>query len=122
MKYFILLPLFLFTFTACEENLDAQWDDMMQVHDEVMPKTGELVRMQKNLQNVPNAEPVIQRLEDAEMAMMGWMDDLVTKQELEQMERDAALDYLENKTEEIVEVKSKTLSSLEEAEELLATQ
>ena len=81
MKY-ILIPLLTLIFSACafkSENPDIQkmYDEVMFIHDEVMPEMSTIHRLKKQIRNQESLDSLslglIKELEDADEAMMDWM-------------------------------------------------
>ena len=99
------------------------WEAVMAVHDEVMPKMGELSSLKKDLKNLPQDSLVqagITELTLAEDAMWDWMHELRPHDEIEQMAQEEAEAYLTQEKEKISAVKDKMLHSMETAKSLLA--
>ncbi|HMQ64524.1 MAG TPA: hypothetical protein PKE06_27820 [Flavilitoribacter sp.] len=110
--------------TPAEEQSGAGlWEEVMAVHDEVMPKMGELSSLKKDLRNLPQDSLVqagISELTLAEDAMWDWMHGLKPHDEIEEMGQEEAQTYLEQEKEKISAVKDKMLHSMETAKSLLA--
>jgi hypothetical protein len=105
----------------------ALYDEVMKVHDEVMPKMNDIYKLKEQLKdkiaNTPDMvaekkqqiESAISRLDSASEGMMVWMrnfnpiPDSVGAQE--------ARDYLESEMEKIKKVSEDVRKALEEAEE-----
>lgn len=138
MKSISLLAL-LFFVTAfnigCKsEKIDPQlsslMDEVMAIHDEVMPKTGTINKKRKALKKklTPMIEDTTQirnqllntilELETAEESMMEWMSEYKSKpSKLE--EGVNPMDYYKEEKVKITEVKRKMLQSIENAKVLL---
>lgn len=89
------------------------WDEMMVIHDEVMPKTSEIVRLQKQLKEQENTEAIVQQLADAEESMWTWMNGLKQYEKIEQMDKAEAIEYLKASKAEIEKVKQQMLESID---------
>lgn len=122
---FILLALFL---TQCkdktpqEAELDKLFDEVMVIHDDVMPKTAVIHRMKKNLKKQiqeDNLAPItmaIKQLDEADEGMMQWMEEF-KKPKGKTFEE--AKSYLNQEKEKISKVKKDILSAISVAEELI---
>ncbi|MEM1327573.1 MAG: hypothetical protein AAGI23_16550 [Bacteroidota bacterium] len=99
--------------------VEQKWDEMMVIHDEIMPVTSKLVKQQKQLTDVPNAEPTIQMLADAEEAMWDWMNNLKQKGAVLEMEEAAAMEYLDQELATIENVRDQMTNSMAAAADLL---
>jgi hypothetical protein len=135
LRYFSLMLLMSLVAIACEtpaesnneeqvleakkSAVEQKWDEMMVVHDEVMPETSKLVRQQKALAEVPNSETTVEALAEAEDAMWDWMNNLKQKAEVMEMEEAEAIAYLEQEMVTIKKVQQKMTSSLAAANDLL---
>ena len=98
-------------------------DKVMNVHDEVMPKMSELNRMARTLKDIPaeRYEDIdstmirqhVQRLEDAQEAMMDWMANYNSS--LDTMSKEKAKKYLLEEKQKIEQVAKSMNESLSEA-------
>lgn len=113
---------------ATEEGPNqALYDQVMDVHDEVMPKMDEIMKLKRELQdkiaNSPDMvverkeqlEKVISNLDSASTAMMNWMHEFNPLPDSVDQER--AREYLESEMERIRKVKTLTLESIDKAKE-----
>ena len=131
-KLFSILTLILFI-TACGGNsfdADAEMNKILDVHDEVMPKIGEVMNMKKKaLEKAGTMEEeaaaelrdLAQRLEEANSSMMSWMREWsgnYTKI-MESEDLEAQKEWFAKEMEKVQEVKEKINSSLEEAKKEL---
>jgi hypothetical protein len=121
VNYFIF---FILIFPSCSDKptLESQ---VMAIHDEVMPKMGDIHMAKKQLRKVMNESQndslnieilqLITNLENADEGMMQWMDkwDLPAKDS----EKKA---YLKQEQAKITKVKVDLLSSLEAANQYLS--
>lgn len=138
-----LLIVCLFTLAACgkggeyqHSNIDSDTDDspnqalydqVMEVHDEVMPKMDDMMKLKRELKekiaNSPDMvverkehlEKVIANLDSASNAMMSWMHEFNPLPD--SVDQEKAREYLESEMEQIRKVKTLTLESIEKAKE-----
>jgi hypothetical protein len=117
------------------DEVEALKQEVMLVHDKIMPKIDTLMKLKRQLKervsqidtmNSVNKKKVdailssVEQLEEADEAMMQWMR---TYQDPDQkMGKAEALQYLERKKKEILEVKAKMLAGQEAATSMLKTQ
>ncbi len=104
---------------------EALYDQVMAVHDEVMPKMDELYRLKKELKDeVTTAKDLaadkkeqliqtIQLLDSADHAMMDWMHKF--KPAADSTDQEVAREYLENEMERINKVKELMNSAIDKA-------
>lgn len=105
----------------------ALYDQVMDVHDEVMPKMDDIMKLKRELQdkiaNSPDMvverkeqlEKVIANLDSASNAMMTWMHEFNPLPD--SIDQEKAREYLESEMERIRKVKTLTLESIEKAKE-----
>ncbi len=147
MKTFIYLTLSLFLFATCgdkKQNEDVQgeeaqladirekmYNDVMAVHDEVMPKMDEIYRLKNKLQEelkvlledsrntkeskIEELTRKINELESAGNDMMIWMRQFNTVPD--SLGHEAMMKGLEEEMRKIEKVKSKMLEAIERAKE-----
>lgn len=127
ISFFLVL---LFSFGSCKEksiNQTAEapppklYVEVMEIHDEVMPKTADIHRYKRDLKKIKDSLQitdeqffnVIKTLEDADENMMVWMAEF-------KMPSDTNLvtPYLENEKIKIQKVSDDIYSSLENAQSL----
>jgi Mg2+ and Co2+ transporter CorA len=106
----------------------ALYDQVMDIHDEVMPKMEDLYKMKKDLQdkiaNSPDMvveqkkelEDMISNLDSANNAMMDWMHNFNPLPD--SVDQEAAREYLENEMERIKRVRDQTNETLEKAKSI----
>lgn len=112
---------------SAEEQLEEKrWDEVMVIHDEVMPKMGDIAKAQKALRTLAG-EPMdstilhqLTELETAEEAMWAWMHELKPAPEREAMAHEAYLKYLDEEEQKISEVQDMMLTSIRNAEAMIA--
>jgi hypothetical protein len=118
-----------------EEQLALQqkaWDQVMVIHDEVMPKMGALHQMTKSLkaqwENNEELDDVtkddisiaIQELESADEGMWDWMHELKQLKPLQEAEsHEAILQYLEEQEQSMIMVREAMDNSMEKGDSLL---
>jgi len=120
------------THASHDEPLDespnqALYDQVMDIHDEVMPKMDEIMRLKRELQekivNTPDLvvekkeqlERIISNLDSASTAMMNWMHEFNPLPD--SVDQEKARVYLESEMERIKKVKTLTLETIEKAKE-----
>ena len=145
--FVLFFPVFLFiactnnsTNTGTAENAAANeqleqkaWDDMMVIHDEVMPKMSEINGLTRDFKNYveANRETIspaylerisvaLTELEDGDEGMMNWMNGIKQLDNLRgTLDHNAIMVYLKEQAEIIAQVKEKMLSSIENGKALL---
>lgn len=108
------------------------YNQMMAVHDEVMPRMGELVRLTQGLEDklkaLPNADAVqrnnieqtIEALQYADGGMMMWMREVQPLDQLRQsMSHEEIMTYIQQEQVKVEKVKENILTSLDAAKQLL---
>ena len=107
----------------------ALYEEVMAVHDEVMPKSGQIYQLKKDLQDrmaksttlsderKKEIEQTIAELDSADHAMMDWMHKF--QPTADSTNQEAAREYLENEMERIKKVKELIEMSLQRAKEEL---
>lgn len=133
-------------FWACQSDGEAvkkAENDVFALHDEVMPKTGDVMKLRKQLnkriasldsaqaagsaagtlradEEKEQARLLVRNLSNADSLMMNWMNryngDTLTK-----LSTDDALLYLSDQKDKITDVKSKLTTSIDEARKFLGT-
>lgn len=110
---------------------DRAWAEMMKIHDEVMPKTSEIVALYTKLKTMDLQNSAITEwsdeiqkrisvLEEAEEAMFAWMNDLKNLNVLRpQKDHDEIMEYLNLETQKIVSIRNQMIVALEEGNVLL---
>lgn len=106
----------------------ALYNQMMDVHDEVMPRMDEIMKLKRELQeqiaNSPDMvmerkqelENVISNLDSANNSMMSWMHRIHEFNPLaDSVDQEKAREYLESEMEEIRKVKELISESIEKA-------
>ena len=137
----ILYTLFvaaLVTFTSCKETKKAEepskMENVMSIHDEVMPKMGtlgKLVGQLKPMADSLGAESVeakaMKDLQEANRSMMDWMQGFGDRFDSEEIMDGKELSdekkaWLKEEEEKVQQVKENINSSIERAEEILSKQ
>jgi hypothetical protein len=139
----LLLPVFIFS--SCNQNsserkeaattpdaVEEKRSEVMKVHDAIMPEIGTIMNLKKQLKEKASAMDStqsadkeqldsiyfsIEQLEAADEAMMQWMR--TYKDPADNVSKEEAIEYLELKEEEILEVKEKMKESEATARALL---
>lgn len=124
-----LLCFLLVTFTSCEKKGNQQlYDEVMAIHDEVMPKMDDLRRYKKDFQaEIANSttitearktqlESSIVMLDSASDGMWKWMRDFNPIADSEGEEK--ARKYLLDQKEKVTRVKEDMMKALDEAKKL----
>ncbi len=109
----------------------ALYDQMMNVHDQVMPEMDEIMRLKRELQekikNSPDLvlerkqqlEKAISNLDSASTVMMNWMHRIAEYNPMaDTIDQEKAREFLESETEEIRKVKDFIAESIEKAKEI----
>lgn len=135
-----LFPVMLLSFllfTACGETKksakDQLYDKVMAVHDEIMPKMGDISKYKKqlkekideltaagsdaNVEKIDELKKALEGLENSHEEMMGWMREFDNN--FEGMVEKEVLDYLKKQKEKIETVGKTTNDALGVAEEIL---
>jgi hypothetical protein len=138
---FILIAGWMMIVSSCGGNKaeeqkkqqEALAKEVIAVHDEIMPKMGELMSLKKKVKakaeawtatpgegteaKTAEAEEIVAALEAADKAMMDWMHEYNGGQGL--YEHEAIMEYLNGEMEKIKKVKEDMLSSMERANAFL---
>jgi uncharacterized Zn finger protein (UPF0148 family) len=143
-------PLFLYVLLAgtlfcssCQNNPISQqsteleasevlYNEVMEIHDDVMPKMSRIAQLQEELKeklkansesesNLENAKMLLSKLNEAEQAMWDWMHEFSDSygQKLTEQEK---MEYLEAEKIRITEVKDKMLNSISIAETAISNE
>ncbi len=145
-RHFIFLFLSFLFITSCgnrdanSKNVESQkevenqlWEEILSVHDEVMPKMATLNKLQRELKEISeindvsrdttqlqNVSKAIQILEQADEAMMDWMQGFQQLEALRANQKhEQILNYLENEKTAIDSVKEKMNGAIEKGRKLL---
>jgi len=127
MLYARLLPVFfLLNLLSCKNN-DAEvlHNEIMEIHDEVMPKTGEITYLYMAFRKKVETDSTISPdnkiellkqandLEKAEDEMMVWMNDYIPPHKMRSSKNEKEIiDYLQNQKKIISDIKVHTNASL----------
>jgi len=105
----------------------ALYEEVMAVHDEVMPKTGEIYQLKKDLQDKIAKTPdlvadkkkqldqIIAELDSADHSMMDWMHKFNPLPDSANQEK--AREYLEDEMEKIKKVRELTNGAIQKAKD-----
>lgn len=119
----ILASILLFSCKSGEKTpIDIQHNEVMAIHDEVMPKMRDIYKLKKRLKKSPQkdlevVQNSISQLEKADDAMMDWMADYKKPKG----DDPNALNYLASEMNKIEIVKSTMLIAISNAENILAS-
>ncbi len=120
-----------------EQNIDRgnmqiqqkKWEEVMAVHDEVMPRMSEVNRLTEQLkermETAPEAEKqelsqAVQQLEAADKGMWDWMYGIKQLGELrDSLAHEGIVEYLNTEEKKIAEVRDQILSSIDNAKALV---
>lgn len=113
-----------------EEELAAQtaaYDEMMEAHDRVMPRMGEIFQLNRSLESqlpeeaaaddstAAQVRTMIERLTAAEDGMMNWMSELEPLDSLRtEMDHAAIMQYIDTEDAEIQQVEADMNNSIAE--------
>ena len=126
-KFLILFLTPLFSCSSKENLENNQWTKMMVIHDEVMPKTSEIVLLAQQLEDFPISsltdsllvKNAVTALNDSEESMFEWMSNLKQLKTLRKnLTHQQIMDYLNQETLNIIEVQQKMESSLKNGHQL----
>tara|TARA_R110000737_G_scaffold309779_1_gene318215 strand:- start:691 stop:1074 length:384 start_codon:yes stop_codon:yes gene_type:complete len=119
MKRIVLFLCLVGLFTSCRDKSTLE-KEVMNVHDEVMPKLGELNKDKKKLQTIlanstdesvkTTLQEAITSLEKADEGMMDWMAEYKLPSDISSQEV-----YLKNEMMRITKVKTDMLQSMSNA-------
>lgn len=137
----ISTAILLLSIIACQSNdpnhiaQESLKDELMVVHDEVMPKMGEIHKLKKQLKKLSTESTVgengkveeikntIRDLERADDGMMDWMANFKSPSKLRsEKSHEEIMAYLKNEKEKIEQVKNDMLQSIDQAKKLVAIQ
>lgn len=130
-------------FLACQHNeaeVGALRKEVFAVHDEIMPKMGDIMDLREQitvditttdslLKLKPSADlqkrkatglQIGEALDDADHAMMDWMHEF-DGDSLEKMDAQKALAYLKSEKQKITAVRDKMLESINQAQQFTGT-
>jgi len=124
---FSLILLSAFFIVACgskEADIEKLKSETIAIHDEVMPKMDDIMKLKKSLRNEMDStqsneeiQQLIILLEEADKAMMNWMRNYDPR--MENMTEEEKIEYLNEQKLSISEVSKKMNKSISEAEEYL---
>ncbi|MEM9858166.1 MAG: hypothetical protein AAF843_12450 [Bacteroidota bacterium] len=114
-----------------QQKLQALYDEVIEIHDEVMPKMDDIMKAKGKLQEqldtlresnpedikIAALENTIGKLNKADEAMMNWMRNF--KPQDDEKDSKKVLEYYKSERVKISEVKDEMLSAIDEANELI---
>jgi len=118
---------------AQKEEESQLWKDVLAVHDEVMPKMATLNKLQRELKQISekkkatvdpakfeNVAKAVQKLEQADDAMMEWMQGFQQLEALQESQtHEQILNYLKDKKTAIKSIQKKMNDAIEDGQKLL---
>lgn len=128
MKKILLSVLMLSVIFSCSKSEDKQKkmiEEVMAVHDEVMPKMDEIMTLKGQLDSISKvsldsskAKELYVALDSADVQMMEWMEKYNPDQVKGKSEEEV-VKYYEDEKNKIIKVKELTNASIEEAKAFL---
>jgi hypothetical protein len=121
----ILFASMLMSCSKTEDKQKKMIDDVMAVHDEVMPKMDEIMNLKSSLDSAVRVSPdslkareLYVNLDSADVKMMDWMEKYNPDQ-VKGKSADEVTKYYENEKNKITEVRELTNASIEQAKVFL---
>ncbi|NET38810.1 MAG: hypothetical protein F6K19_43655 [Cyanothece sp. SIO1E1] len=118
-----------------QEQLDEQqklWGELMEVHDEVMPKISSIHKLSRQLRNhqettsglsvevTQQIDKVVEELDNADESMFSWMNNLRQLKPLQDTEKhEAIVKYLKSEQEKMGKVRDDMLNSIKDGSGLI---
>lgn len=118
-----------------QEQLNEQqklWDELMVVHDEVMPKISNIHKLSRQLRNHQETtsglavdaseqiDNIVKQLDDADESMFSWMNNLRQLKPLQDIEKhEDIVKYLKSEQEKMAKVKDDMLNSIKDGASLI---
>lgn len=131
MRYLFFTVLAFIAFSACERktsNQDALYEEVMAVHDEVMPWMQDIMRYKRQIRERIDAmaasgdaselNELMTQLDAADKAMMDWMRNF-SRQDYKEMTEEEADAFLKDQKQKVEEVRSGMREALNKAKESL---
>ena len=124
----LIVALVIIFFASCKVDLSNPdvkkiYDEVMYVHDEVMPETSTIHKLRKELKKLDETDSLtyalILELEQADEAMMQWMADFGTFRQMDKEKDEVKIQYLINEKEKIQTVSDDMMSAIAKAQEYL---
>ena len=125
-KIFLVLPILIISCQS-QKNNDELYDEVMKIHDEVMPKMNDMHKLKLALKNEMDStsdltearkaeiETAILKLDSASEGMMGWMRQFDPIPDSESV--DKAREYLEKEKEKVAKVRDDIYEALKQAQD-----
>ncbi len=95
------------------------YDEIMKIHDEVMPKMGDIRKLSKQLKKIEDYQSIdsivvsLNDLDNAHESMMGWMAQFKMPKEISNEEE---MEFLNSQMKSVTVMKNTMLSALDRAE------
>lgn len=116
-----------------EEQRDILYQEVIAVHDQVMPKMQDIVALQEKIRiqidslnemdstskSISNLREINVMLKNADDAMMNWMREFKPEMNAKEVENEEAMTYLKNEMNRIIEVQKVVNKSIENAHTFL---
>jgi hypothetical protein len=128
-KIIALLAIFLFCACTNEDKGVALVNEVLDIHDEVMPKIGEVMSLRKEVldkvegsENADELRDIAQSLEKAQKGMMTWMNDWSqnsTPFVNNETSEEEKMDFLKAEKERVIKVKEDINNSIAKAKEVI---
>ena len=122
----LLISIFIITsLFSCRENhsnpeVQTLYDEVMYVHDEVMPEMSTIHRLKKQIRKLSSQDSasyaLIQQLEEADESMMSWMAEFKTDKKASD---DDKMIYLKKEKVKITVVSNQMKTAIEDAQTFL---
>tara|TARA_B100000497_G_C7611640_1_gene367327 strand:+ start:122 stop:520 length:399 start_codon:yes stop_codon:yes gene_type:complete len=122
--YRILILIILGLSMACNNSGSTEeskklYDEIMKIHDEVMPKMGDIRKLSKQLKKIEDYQSIdsivvsLNDLDNAHESMMGWMAQFKMPKEISNEEE---MEFLNSQMKSVTVMKNTMLSALDRAE------
>lgn len=125
-KYILILVSVSMAF-GCKPDLDnpevkKMYEEVMVIHDEVMPEISTIHKLKKRIKKVDTSEEsrqLVKELEDADESMMSWMSDFGIFRKMDEASIDEKLSFLETEKVKITKVSEMMKTSISKAKKYL---
>ncbi|WMN12956.1 hypothetical protein QYS49_35090 [Marivirga salinae] len=122
----VLIAVLVISCESKEKEVEKLKSETIAVHDEVMPKMDDIMKLKKSLREKKDSistegnqtiEELISSLEESDNAMMNWMRNY--DPQMKDMSEDEKIDYLNDQKSSIEKVSKQMKNSISEAERYL---
>lgn len=104
-------------------EVQALYDQVMVVHDDVMPETSTIhklkKKLRKNFKDDSLAMVLISKLDMADESMMTWMAEFGEYKKIKSDEDHVRMDYLNNELIRISDVRDEMINAIDEAQKYI---